>query len=165
MTMYRLIVGLCLFIVLGVSNVISQTIPAKKIGEVQGSNLVITHSIEDLKQAIIQEIGDCDIITEVSIEINNGFYFLSASGYHGENSINFIATMYENNGDIFMSRFEMNATKESCKGVNCSKCVATFENASIDSCTCERGPGFCEKTTESSLSPGSMGYVERFLAY
>lgn len=165
MSKYGLTVCILLIVILGVSNIFSQTIPAKKIGEVQGSNLVITHSIEDLKQAIIQEIGGCDIITEVSIEINNGFYLLSASGYHGENSINFIATMYESNGDIFMSRFEMNATKEYCKGVNCSKCKTTFENGSIDSCTCERGPGFCEKTTESSLSPGSMGYVERFLAY
>jgi hypothetical protein len=73
--------------------------------------------------------------------------------------------MTENNGDLFMSRFETNAAKEYCKGTNCSKCKATFEDGHISTCTCERGPGSCEKTTESSISPGSMGYVERFLAY
>ncbi len=165
--MKKLMIILSVFIVIcNVSVLFSQPSGTnKKIGELQGSNLVITHPIEDIKQAIIQEIGDCDIITDVSLKTDNGYYYLTAFGFNNENSITYLASMYIYNNELYMATAAQNAVANTCKGDPCKLCEVTFTNGQIDNCNCSSSIGTCIKKASNSLAPNGLGYVERYLMY
>lgn len=145
-------------------NSISQNAPIK-IGEMIGNQAIITHDINDIKQAIMQEVGDCDIISIVNIIIApSGNIWLDAKGTYGTDSRNYRAPMYVDNGNIYMLR---GSTDHKCSGHLCSECDYIYDAGTLNptGCKCIRGTsGNCVYSSEPTPN-NSIAHVERYLVY